>query len=67
MLNDRKLVALGLCAIPTLGAAVLLSTTAKTAQASCTNTHCLNVAMCDYQAGRNCALTSSSCTITYCC
>ena len=67
MLNDRKLTVAGLLSIPALGAAVLLSTTAKTAQATCANTQCYTPDLCRYGVASVCTLSSSSCSVKWCC
>jgi len=67
MLTDRKLLVLGLSAIPPLGAALLLTATAPKAYATCSNTNCVSPGMCQYHAGLYCALDASSCTVKFCC
>jgi len=67
MLTDRKLLVIGLSAVPPLGAALLLTASAPKAYATCGNTNCSSPLACVYHAGMYCSLALDSCTVKYCC
>ena len=67
MLANQKLLALGLTAIPTIGAALLLSTAASPAHAACANTGCSSPESCTFKVGVYCTVAGGSCVESLCC